>query len=79
MDIDPTESNNSVMDEDCLALNVWTPKLSPARLPVMIFIHGGAIIDGSTRNTWYNGAALAELTRVLPTAGASSIVEASPV
>ena len=23
--IDPTENNNSVMSEDCLAVNVWTP------------------------------------------------------
>ena len=65
VDIDPTENNNSVMDEDCLALNVWTPKLSPARLPVMIFIHGGAFIDGSTRNTWYNGSALARRGNVV--------------
>jgi len=65
VDIDPTENNNSVMDEDCLALNVWTPGVSSANLPVMVFIHGGAFIDGSTRNTWYNGASLARRGKVV--------------
>jgi para-nitrobenzyl esterase len=65
VDIDPTENNNSVMDEDCLALNVWTPSLSLSNLPVMVFIHGGAFIGGSTRNTWYDGATLAHRGNVV--------------
>ncbi len=65
VDIDPTENNNSVMDEDCLALNVWTPSVSHSDLPVMVFIHGGAFIDGSTRNTWYDGATLARRGHVV--------------
>jgi len=60
VDIDPTENNNSVMSEDCLAVNVWTPKADGAKRPVMVFIHGGANIDGSARNTWYDGATLAD-------------------
>ena len=37
-------------DEDCLALNVYTPKSAfPAgRAPVMVFIHGGGNSQGST-------------------------------
>lgn len=58
--IDPTENNNSVMAEDCLALNIWTPRADAKKRPVMVFIHGGAFVEGSARNTWYDGARLAE-------------------
>ena len=60
VEIDPTENNNSVMAEDCLAVNVWTPRADGGKRPVMVFIHGGANIDGSARNTWYDGTTLAE-------------------
>ena len=57
--IDPTENNNSVQSEDCLAVNVWTPAADSKRRPVMVFVHGGAFIEGSARNTGYDGAVLA--------------------
>jgi para-nitrobenzyl esterase len=57
--IDPTENNNSVMAEDCLAVNIWTPRADVDKRPVMVFIHGGAFVEGSARNTWYDGAKLA--------------------
>ena len=39
--------------EDCLTLNVFTPRATPARpalplLPVMVFIHGGAFVTGGS-------------------------------
>lgn len=48
------------LSEDCLYLNVWTPKADAfSRLPVMVWIHGGAFIFGSGSLDIYNGAPLA--------------------
>jgi para-nitrobenzyl esterase len=55
IDDDPTENNEAVMSEDCLALNVWTPRIDSAKRPVMFWIHGGGFTVGATRNTWYDG------------------------
>ena len=33
--------------EDCLSLNVWTPAASGEKRPVMVWIHGGAFVNGS--------------------------------
>ncbi len=60
VDIDPTENNNSVMAEDCLVLNVWTPSADSTKRPVMVWVHGGGFVSGSARNTWYDRASLAE-------------------
>lgn len=47
--------------EDCLYLNVWTPAAaSPGdALPVMVFIHGGAFVEGSAALPAYDGSYLA--------------------
>jgi para-nitrobenzyl esterase len=34
-------------DEDCLTLNVWTPPPAEDARPVMVWIHGGAFINGN--------------------------------
>ena len=34
-------------DEDCLTLNVWTPPPTEQPRPVMVWIHGGAFINGN--------------------------------
>ena len=48
------------LDEDCLHLNVFTPRAEPgARLPVMVWLHGGALIFGAGGLPLYDGVALA--------------------
>lgn len=47
--------------EDCLTLNVWTPNTAPgAKLPVMVWIYGGAFVEGSAAFPFYDGAQLAK-------------------
>ncbi|MCX4437349.1 carboxylesterase/lipase family protein [Streptomyces mirabilis] len=49
-----------VPGDDCLNLNVWTPEPGPgARLPVMVWIHGGALTRGSSAVPVYDGHAFA--------------------
>ena len=46
--------------EDCLYLNVWTPaKNAGEKLPVMVWIHGGAFVLGAGSQTLYDGHNLA--------------------
>lgn len=57
-------------DEDCLYLNVWTPKLSGSDLPVLVFIHGGGNQQGSAYTinagtNMYDGQNMAERGNVV--------------
>jgi para-nitrobenzyl esterase len=46
--------------EDCLYLNVWTAARSaPEKRPVLLFIHGGGLREGSSAIVTYDGEALA--------------------
>jgi para-nitrobenzyl esterase len=46
--------------EDCLYLNVWAPAhAANARLPVLVWIHGGGYTNGATSLPLYAGDALA--------------------
>ncbi|MBM89128.1 MAG: hypothetical protein CMQ41_12205 [Gammaproteobacteria bacterium] len=45
--------------EDCLYLNVWTTAEAGDNLPVMVWIHGGALTRGSGATASYDGTNLA--------------------
>ncbi len=56
------------LDEDCLYLNVFSPRVErAARLPVMVWIHGGALSFGSGGLPIYDGSALARRDVVVVT------------
>lgn len=52
--------------DECLNLNVWTPNLDPeAKLPVMVWIHGGSFMTGAGSMEIYQGANLAKKNVVM--------------
>jgi para-nitrobenzyl esterase len=51
--------SDAPVSEDCLNLNVWTPKADRAKRPVMVWLHGGGFGFGSANDPWYDGAGLA--------------------
>lgn len=57
---DPTEDGDGIQSEDCLTVNVWTPRTDTKERPVMAFIHGGGLVGGSAANSFYDGGLLAE-------------------
>ena len=55
--VDPDIKNS----EDCLYLNIWTPaKKAQEKLPVLVWIYGGAFQWGYTAEMEFNGEALAK-------------------
>ncbi len=44
------------LSEDCLFLNVWRPaEASKSKLPVMVWIYGGGLVNGGTQPAIYQG------------------------
>jgi para-nitrobenzyl esterase len=60
----PLEAMQGRMDlpqsEDCLTLNIWAPPASDgAARPVMVWIHGGAYVNGTGASDWFDGTSFA--------------------
>ena len=46
--------------EDCLTLNVWTRSNGEQRKPVMVYLHGGAYVEGGSSDPLYDGTKFVE-------------------
>ncbi|GGW79504.1 carboxylesterase/lipase family protein [Streptomyces griseoloalbus] len=53
--------------EDYLTVNVFQPTTADSGMPVMVFVHGGGFVAGSTRSALYDGSAFARDGVVLVT------------
>lgn len=51
-------------NEDCLTLTVWSPA-GAAKLPVMVWIHGGGLVAGGAAQPTYDGGHLAAAGKVV--------------
>ncbi|GAA4640473.1 carboxylesterase family protein [Actinoallomurus vinaceus] len=67
VDMSPYFGTGWSRGEDYLTVNVWTPAAGGGDLPVMVFVHGGGFVAGSTRSAMYDGSAFARDGVVLVT------------
>ncbi|MFE5120997.1 carboxylesterase/lipase family protein [Streptomyces sp. NPDC056669] len=67
LDMSPYFGQGWIPGEDYLAVNVWTPDTTRDDLPVMVFVHGGGFVAGSTRSALYDGTGFARDGVVLVT------------
>ncbi|MFI8191700.1 carboxylesterase/lipase family protein [Streptomyces sp. NPDC085946] len=67
VDMSPYFGTGWSRGEDYLTANVWTPADANGDLPVMVFVHGGGFVAGSTRSALYDGSAFARDGVVLVT------------
>ncbi|MEU8708003.1 carboxylesterase family protein [Streptomyces sp. NPDC048565] len=67
VDMSPYFGTGWSRGEDYLTVNVWTPEGAGGDTPVMVFVHGGGFVAGSTRSPLYEGSAFARDGVVLVT------------
>lgn len=67
LDMTPYFGPGWVRGEEYLTVDVRTPAADRGRRPVMVFVHGGGFVTGSTRATLYDGSAFARDGIVLVT------------
>ncbi|WP_328815008.1 carboxylesterase/lipase family protein [Nonomuraea cypriaca] len=66
LDMSPYFGPGWVRGDDYLTVNVWAPRDAEG-CPVMVFVHGGGFVAGSTRSPLFDGAAFARDGVVLVT------------
>ncbi len=52
------EPKEDVHNENCLTLNIWAPSITRGNKAVMVFIHGGGFVVGTSKERLYDGSAL---------------------
>ena len=62
----PDRKDPKIRDEACLTVTVWSPGVSGS-LPVMVWIPGGAFLNGAGQLQYYNGSGLAANGNVVVT------------
>ncbi|AKS30929.1 carboxylesterase/lipase family protein [Mycolicibacterium goodii] len=68
LDMSPFFGPGWVRDPDYLTVDVWAPRTDTVRRhPVLVFVHGGGFVSGSTRSPLYDGSAFARDGVVLVT------------
>jgi para-nitrobenzyl esterase len=85
MDVTPFIGDGWRKGDEYLIANIWTPDTRAERLPVMVFIHGGAWVGGTSDCAAYDGTSFARngvvlvsinyrmgIEGVLPLAGAAT-------
>ncbi len=61
------EEAKQKMSEDSLYLNIWKPHTDETNLPILIFIHGGSLTNGSSAHTDYRGIEMAKKNVIMIT------------
>lgn len=51
---------STALSEDCLTVNVWTPRAGGGSRPVLVWVHGGGFSWGTASHALYEGRNLAE-------------------
>ncbi|MFC4949709.1 carboxylesterase/lipase family protein [Pseudonocardia sp. GCM10023141] len=67
LDVSPFFGDGWVSGDDYLTVDVWSPRDPAPRAPVIVFVHCGAAIAGSTRGPVHDGSAFARDGVVLVT------------
>jgi para-nitrobenzyl esterase len=58
--------NYDDVSEDCLKLNVWTPKIDSGKRPVVVWLHGGGFTNGNAiEQDGYHGENLSRLGDII--------------
>jgi len=60
---DPIELDNpkeKIHQENCLTLNIWSPRDRGEKKAVMVFIHGGGFVVGNSKERLYEGSTIAK-------------------